>query len=413
MQKKYVQKLFIFLTILAGTCFSFVSLAQAETLNEKSDEKKEELDELLEEKKSYQKILDIKTKQEQLVSSQVQSLQAQADTVEKNIRENEEKAEQLEREIGVLSQEIQAKNILVDMKKIALSHLMRDFYDKKQSGFLTAFFGVGAGGAFLASQDHSIQLQSRVMTVLEEIKVTKSVLEEDKKELDLKQADLETVVDRLEKQGIYLEGATQDKQKVLSQTQQEKGKYAWRLSNVEEKIKEIEQEIAEIEAAKINGLDLSSMPAAKKGLLAYPVGSVRITQNYGKTTFTRWYTFHNGIDFGGPTGTPIFSVADGKVIADGDSGNYAYGKWIAIEHEKGGKKLVTLYGHLSKKRVKKGDSVAQGQKIGDMGSTGYSTGPHLHFSVFSASSFEVVDSAKVSGIKVPIGAHVNPMKYLE
>ena len=413
MQKKYVQKFFIFLIIIAGTCFSFISLVQAETLNEKSDEKKEELDELIEEKKSYEKILDIKTKQEQLVSSQVQSLQAQANTVEKNIRENEEKAEKLEREIGVLSQEIQAKNILVDMKKIALSHLMRDFYDKKQSGFLTAFLGASVGGAFLASQDHSIQLQSRVMTVLEEIKVTKSVLEEDKKELDLKQADLETVVDRLEKQGIYLEGATQDKQKILSQTQQEKGKYAWRLNNVEEKIKEIEQEIAEIEAAKINGLDLSSMPAAKKGLLAYPVASVRITQNYGKTTFTRWYTFHNGVDFGGPTGTPIFSVEDGKVIADGDSGKYAYGKWIAIEHEINGKKLVTLYGHLSKKRAKKGDSVSQGQKIGDMGSTGYSTGPHLHFSVFSSSSFEVVDSAKVSGIKVPIGAHVNPMKYLE
>ncbi|QQS61701.1 MAG: peptidoglycan DD-metalloendopeptidase family protein [Candidatus Moraniibacteriota bacterium] len=415
MRKKYTQKFFnkTFIFVLFLACFQggMISFVQAEeTITEKLDDANEELKGLNEKKESYSKILNLKIKQEQIVSSQVKSLQNQVDTVEKNIQENEEAANRLGREAESLIQDIQRKELLITVQKIALSSLMRDYYDKKKSGFSGALLANASGESIFSSQDRTSQLQERVIKILEEIKVTKVTLEEEKKELDSKKIDLENVVTRLEKQGVYLEGATQEKEKILQETKQEKGKYAWRLNNVEEKIKEIEQEIAAIEAAKINGLDLSSMPFAKKGLLSYPVKSPRITQSYGKTTFTRWYTFHNGVDFGASTGTPVYSVADGKVIADGDSGNFAYGKWIAIEHEIDGKKLVTIYGHLSKKRVGKGASLKENDQIGSVGSTGYSTGPHLHFGVYSASQFEI---STVNGEKIPTGAHVNPMKYLE
>ena len=106
---------------------------------------------------------------------------------------------------------------------------------------------------------------------------------------------------------------------------------------------------------------------------------------------------------------PIYAAGNGKVIGSGSNGKYAYGNWIAIDHGDG---LVTLYGHLSSKSVSRGDSVKRGDKIGISGNTGFSTGPHLHFSVFVKSSYEVVQSKYVKGLMIPTGAGVNPMKYL-
>jgi murein DD-endopeptidase MepM/ murein hydrolase activator NlpD len=97
------------------------------------------------------------------------------------------------------------------------------------------------------------------------------------------------------------------------------------------------------------------------------------------------------------------------VLGTGNLGKYAYGRWIAIDHNNG---IVTLYGHLSAVQVTKGEKVDKGDKIGSMGSTGYSTGNHLHFTVFSSDSYDVVPSATVKGLNIPIGATVDPRVYL-
>ncbi len=86
------------------------------------------------------------------------------------------------------------------------------------------------------------------------------------------------------------------------------------------------------------------------------------------------------------------------------------GDIVAIDHGNG---IVTLYGHMSSQSVKKGQSIDTGDKIGLVGQTGYATGPHVHFSVFSAKSFEIVNSKVVSGLTIPVGATVNPLNYLE
>ena len=111
-----------------------------------------------------------------------------------------------------------------------------------------------------------------------------------------------------------------------------------------------------------------------------PLNHVRITSHFSKRRYhpilKRWKA-HHGTDFGAKRGTPILAAADGKVIYAGWKGGY--GKVIKIQHKDG---YVTLYAHQSRLRVKKGTHVKMGQIIGYVGSTGRSTGPHLHFGLY-------------------------------
>lgn len=105
----------------------------------------------------------------------------------------------------------------------------------------------------------------------------------------------------------------------------------------------------------------------------------------------RWGRMHRGIDIAAPVGTPIVSVAAGKVVYAGwNDGGYGY--MVEVEHEDG---TMTRYAHNNRILVEKGQQVAQGQQISEMGSTGFSTGPHLHFEIHPRG-----------------GAPVNPMAFL-
>ena len=93
--------------------------------------------------------------------------------------------------------------------------------------------------------------------------------------------------------------------------------------------------------------------------------------------FTGVPNLHNGVDIVNKPGTPILAAMAGTVRAA--AFNFNYGNFVIIQHTGG---YQTLYGHLSRYIVSKGEKVSQGEKIGELGTTGYSTGPHLHFSVF-------------------------------
>lgn len=100
------------------------------------------------------------------------------------------------------------------------------------------------------------------------------------------------------------------------------------------------------------------------------------TSGYG----WRWGRMHKGIDIAGPTGTPIYAAATGIVITAGwNSGGY--GNLVEIEHPDGS---VTLYAHNHRIMVQEGQQVEQGQQVAEMGSTGFSTGPHLHFEIHTS-----------------------------
>jgi murein DD-endopeptidase MepM/ murein hydrolase activator NlpD len=113
-------------------------------------------------------------------------------------------------------------------------------------------------------------------------------------------------------------------------------------------------------------------------LFIYPTKG-RITDRFGmrRDPFTGMRRFHNGVDLAGPVGTAVIASMSGRVAMLGY--NPTYGKYLILTHPEG---FQTLYGHLSTFRVQKGETVRQGQRIADMGNSGYSTGSHLHFSIF-------------------------------
>jgi murein DD-endopeptidase MepM/ murein hydrolase activator NlpD len=119
---------------------------------------------------------------------------------------------------------------------------------------------------------------------------------------------------------------------------------------------------------------------ARDALLPHgtPVSEGFVGSGYGMRNdpFTGQLSMHSGVDFAAPVGTPIFAAAGG-VVASAEP-NSTFGNMVEIDHGKG---LSTMYGHTSRMFVKSGDFVRKGQKIAEVGTTGRSTGPHLHFEV--------------------------------
>ncbi|MEA3278818.1 MAG: peptidoglycan DD-metalloendopeptidase family protein [Pseudomonadota bacterium] len=123
----------------------------------------------------------------------------------------------------------------------------------------------------------------------------------------------------------------------------------------------------------------------------WPVSSGYITSKYGyrKHPIRKRTHFHSGVDFAGKRGTPVVAVADGLVVYSGRKNGY--GRMVEVRHMDG---LITRYAHNQKNLVKEGELVEQGQTIAKLGSSGRSTGPHVHFEVLKD------------------GKAVNPMKYV-
>ena len=117
---------------------------------------------------------------------------------------------------------------------------------------------------------------------------------------------------------------------------------------------------------------IGNLPPASTavGTYIWPTGAKIITQYYGFQ--------HTGVDIAGPIGLPNYAARDGVVIKSQCGYNGGYGCYIILDHGGG---VTTLYGHNSKLLVSVGEQVSQGQVIGLLGSTGRSTGPHVHFEI--------------------------------
>ncbi len=138
----------------------------------------------------------------------------------------------------------------------------------------------------------------------------------------------------------------------------------------------------------------------RKALLRTPVDGAKLTSRFGKRRhpilgYTR---VHRGVDFGAPKGTPIYAAGDGMIEVAKWEGNY--GRYVRMRHNQ---EIKTAYAHMSRiaKGIRKGKRVRQGQIIGFVGSTGLSTGPHLHYEVISKGR-----KTNPLSVKLPTGRHL-------
>lgn len=143
--------------------------------------------------------------------------------------------------------------------------------------------------------------------------------------------------------------------------------------------------------ARLDEMNLYRLAAEAVPVVRPTPPNVRYTSGFGarRDPITGGWRSHTGLDFAGPRGTPIMATADGTVVEAG--WHSGYGNRVVIRHEFG---LETLYAHMSRLNVSKGQRVSRGDRIGDMGSTGRSTGTHLHYEVQRG------------------GIPVNPMTYI-
>ena len=176
-------------------------------------------------------------------------------------------------------------------------------------------------------------------------------------------------------------------------------------------------------------LDPTTIPTAGTAVFTWPVKNVVITQYFGGTEFAKrnagvygGRAYHPGVDFGVPRGTAIYAPLSGTVRATGNTdavpGCYSWGKWTLIDHANG---LSTLYAHQDTIAVTPGQRVSTGDVIGYSGNTGYSTGPHLHFTVYakdgvSVRAFNEIKTVTSCGAATtPVAAteaYLDPMNYL-
>jgi murein DD-endopeptidase MepM/ murein hydrolase activator NlpD len=188
-------------------------------------------------------------------------------------------------------------------------------------------------------------------------------------ELEAEQARLAALVEETEQRRRLLAEQMEAKRRVLEAVAQER-------AAVERVVEDLRRESAELEAL-IRRLQAGGPSRMAIGAFVWPLrGAVTSRFGFRRHPIFRARLFHQGVDIAAPQGAPVRAAGDGTVLFAGWYGGY--GKLVILDHGDG---LSTLYGHLSAILVSPGASVTRGQIIGRVGSTGYSTGPHLHFEI--------------------------------
>ncbi|MFN4219300.1 MAG: murein hydrolase activator EnvC family protein [bacterium] len=244
---------------------------------------------------------------------------------------------------------------------------------KYDLNFVVVIFSAKSPDLFL---DYWYILKELIKTDVELI----STLNNKKTELIKKNAELinlskelENVEKKLESEKKYYSSLLAKRQELLRKYQEEINKTKQNIEYYEsiqkEKYEELQRYIAR---------NVSRTRIYRGGRFLWPTTSSVITSYFGYRVHPIWggTRFHSGIDIGAPYGAPIYAAADGVVIFAG--WYYGYGNTIIIDHGSG---ISTLYAHCSSISVYKGQVVSKGQVIGRVGSTGNSTGPHLHFEI--------------------------------
>jgi len=431
-QLKFVIILTLFFSVYFPTCAALASTSQE--LRDAINQKSAELQEIDSER---QKILDNISelnKENATIQKDIKKNDYQISQLNLSIKSNEITIEKLTLEIKSLNNEIKDIGNKSDIGKQAIVNLLRELNEKEKEGILNILLKNRSLTDSISETQTLVDLNTNLATEVATLRQFHNERTQKLDEVSNKKQNQETAkVDSQNKKLIVNDQKT-EQQSLLSVNKKQESIYQRRIDDLEKMQAEIGSEIDKIESELRAKIDPSVLPVARPGVLGMPLNlalKASLTQSYGATAFAqKAYAskFHNGIDIGVPVGTALFSAENGRVIAVGNTDKYcppvwygkkkyggSYGKYIVIKHDNN---LSTLYAHLSLQVVKVGDIVNRGQLIGYTGNTGYSTGHHLHFTVYaniySGGQTLLSPEIKMSntcGLQ-PYGATLNPVDYL-
>ena len=291
-----------------------------------------------------------------------------------------EELDQKELELEETSQELDQKEQEIDSTYEQYKQRMRVMYMAGETSTLEMLFAADSFADFLTNIEmmkaitaHDTELLDTLEVQKRSITNQKTQVERLKAEIQEQQAQVTASKADLEQTNQQLQTAYEESKTAMQDIELEKQQYEANLAEKNKQAAQVQSEIDAIYAAL--AASSSSSSTMKDGKFIWPLpGYTYITSGYG----ARWGSTHTGIDIsgGGCYGAGIVAAASGTVIRAAT--HWSYGNYVIVDHGGG---YTTLYAHCSKLLVSVGQNVAAGEKIALVGSTGQSTGPHLHFEV--------------------------------
>ncbi len=401
------------IVLVVGALFTSVFVAQADNSDDLKiaiDLKSRELEEVTKKIQQTQINLTEETVRGKTLKQEVGRIDTTVKTVNLGIKMSELTIDKLKLEIQSLQNDIEAKETATAVKREAVSQLIKNYQQREREGLLISFLD-GKSLAESVSEAQSLSdINDGLLKEVDSLRQLKFQLSERLEEVAGKKTTVEKERETLKVKKSVAEDQLAQRQQLLIETKNREDNYKKIISDLEKQQQSISDEIGDIEDKLREEYGSSSVPNKRPGVFIKPIEGGKITQGYGATKFAQKAyksKFHNGIDFGVPIGTPVLAAEDGMIQMAGNNGRVQYGKYVLIKHLNG---LTTLYGHLSRQVVATGAAVKRGDVIGYSGNTGYSTGAHLHFTVYLASSVEL-KAIGGAGL-VPVGYTLNPSDYL-
>lgn len=367
----------------------------------------------------------------QSIATKIKTLEASRKKIEKDISYTENQITRSRLEIEKLGYEITDKQVRISKNNTVLGASIKELAHLESTSLLETLITYDNVSEFWnhlqAIQSFQDKIQDTVRT-LQDLSVTLKTKQQSEEE---ERKKLESNKKLLSGEHEAVATTKQKEQELLTVAQRTEQQQREYLAQQLREKQEFESAMLEYESQLKTLIDPNSIPAGRKGIFGWPLDTIRITQLFGGTEFSKnnpqLYSrpFHNGIDFGIPLGSKVYSVMDGVVMGIGNTDAFpncrSWGKWVLIKHNNG---LTTLYAHLSSILVSAGDSVTKGQTIALSGSTGISTGPHLHLTVYASQGVEIIQynlfkpgstgcAATAATIPVaPLDAYLDPSAYL-
>jgi len=425
---KYISTLGIFIVfiLIFQVTPTFVHKAYSATVEElqaKIDEKNRNIENLNKEIQLYADLTDKTSKEAQTLQNKIKSLTQNGKMLDSDIKKTKSQISVANLAIQKIGINIQTSENKTDHFKKIIETELKNIQFKEDSSLIENMLSKKNLSDVLVEIDGIRKVNEQLSKEIDSLKSEKEILLENKTKKEETKKQLTTLQSELSGKKKVVEENKQEQSQILKETKNQEKTYQQILAQRKKEKEALDKELFDYEAALKYTLNPSLIPSKNSAaMFVWPFDKVVITQLFGKTSASkRLYVSgtHNGIDFGAKIGTPVKAVASGVVAGFGDTDltckGASFGRWILIKFDNG---LAATYGHLSVISVVDNQRVESGEIIGYSGNTGYSTGPHLHMSVYDASVVSAQTRPSVScGGKIyrmpiaPVGAYLDPRVY--